>query len=804
MPALRKHPDPLWRGHEALWLAVRPLNRLCQVQLPGMGSKMQLASFLMKDNAMDTTNPEQSGVGSAPYRILLVDLPWGIWVTVEAVLVWFLLDVILAGPSALAVGSWLIAAALAAWNLLPFWRGGALARLLPAPHGQYERIWQTGRLRAGLLIGCGLVGLVLLSTALHTDGGAQIVEGPLLAGALLALAFSINAPQERRIPLQAIGLMIVGVVALAFAIGYANGKVVLLPADPADAHRVTGYYRPLYYLVIVIAAHWLIAHRMVVLVTDDDLADPASARRKTWFWIVCLGLFIAYVSAWFAISFPYRWFPSDDTSYILFPNPDFIYMIPKLTYLYIVQVTAQIVTELNAAWEPSTHLLIDTVANGVTLVLIVRMVYRYSRSWVATGVSVVLFALASWPATYYFIASYAPLGAMLTTWVFGLILAASGDLPHTSGAARAQYQLAGFLSALLLTSTTSGLLGIWCCVTSMVLFLRGPNGRAGLGEYIKVLLITTIVIIAFLYRANNLGIPLEYATMAQKGAAMAKPILENVAAAQSVSPAGPWLPVFVQTLIHYNVYLAAILGICIVLVVATVFRAAPAQKSRTLAILLFVIVSYAILIDLLPTTKLARHQFLVFPLVIVFIGIALSFTPAGEVRWPRLTQPLSIAVAVMVIPASVASLSFTGEMVMSRTAAPRLIESLGGSPQIYLLADDPHAQYMDPWLAGPGLKPVRTIGALSELDMSKPGVLVLGPHGPGSGLSILKGGSLPDFTLPAGLDKLPGVLHYVVPYYAYFPAFMMEQENTQAILFRGAAPDYHQQQYQLTIYAWGF
>jgi hypothetical protein len=86
------------------------------------------------------------------------------------------------------------------------------------------------------------------------------------------------------------------------------------------------------------------------------------------------------------------------------------------------------------------------------------------------------------------------------------------------------------------------------------------------------------------------------------------------------------------------------------------------------------------------------------------------------------------------------------------------------------------------------------------LEKEGRGILLLGPTGPGSGNSILDAAVLPDFTPRLAKDIRDRITF--LPYYAFHPPFLFEEETCQALYFSGQTPDPASPAAGLKAYNW--
>lgn len=215
--------------------------------------------------------------------------------------------------------------------------------------------------------------------------------------------------------------------------------------------------------------------------------------------------------------------------------------------------------------------------------------------------------------------------------------------------------------------------------------------------------------------------------------------------------------------------------------------------------LLLIIGGHVLAIDLLPFTKLARSQFVIYPLTVLAIGMV------GHALW-TLASRQAKRVVVPVILLSLMGTAYAGwqqarETIHVRSELVERVASLRSANRIYVLCEDPHRSALMTtlnWKANNEEK-VRAITydefyRLVERNRHAGNiVLMLGPHGRGSGMSGAGHSSLPDFDVSelSSFTYLRGLARAATrsEYYMYYPPFLLEEEVSQAFYFADMSPN---------------
>jgi hypothetical protein len=552
-------------------------------------------------------------------------------------------------------------------------------------------------------------------------------------------------------------------------------------------------------------------------------AEPAAAvplvaveTRHGWAMWLLLVLALAYAIAWVALASPFRTFPSDDTRFW-----------PHMTQgsLLHVQTGYEPVTELSMRafyqmaqcfWKPTQTLMVAFVEFcylGVMLAmgLVVR---RLTGEWLTALGAVLLFAVSAWPVTYVFFISYTPLAALCTWagWCFLLYLPAKplagkmlAVLSAVAATACVGTSAAGTIAVLGLGWLA---LGLWWFGTprannsesalresqAAASASRQVSSRQGARNWLLALWFFIPLLLGLGWLALVFG--KDYHAHVAENIAT-----EHYKAATAKFGSVPKVPFFsgLWVLSNYSLILAAAFVAGTLALLVSVVRSglnvrsgAPDKSRRMLLLIASALWLEAIAIDLLPTTKLGRAHFVWFPGVCVFLALCVRWLicqVAARGRW------LVLGLAIVLAGGAAAEgISRSATVCASRLALPRNLEARHPVTQTVLLLDrDPHAMFMAKWLAQWQIGAVtleNLVKAAQSGQLNDPHlVLLVGPTGDQSGNSILMHGCLPDFPLPVDeLARQTGAHAERFPYYAYVPAFCLEEEICEGLVYAGKVP----------------
>lgn len=546
---------------------------------------------------------------------------------------------------------------------------------------------------------------------------------------------------------------------------------------------------------------------------------------------------LGYIGVWTLLAFPFSPFPSDETSSVY----DFLARNRPLDeqnilYYWLTLIVGQQHPGLNAIAEgyrlsnilsyhrPGYYLILyigeslcsslmpgatacraenvflftAIASNAVIVGLTGLVVYGLTRSVYAQSAAHAIYAFSAWPITYHYMTPHVvtmTACVMLALWL--AMVAMRDEMPRAWPAG-----LSGAVTGLALWVSSSAplVVALLCCAIILSFGRWTPGFQiSAIRRNPHIVYLLSFIAVASLLASFGMGRYLDH-------------LMENINSehlddAALVLGNVPSLPLFTYVRI-LGVYgeattVLALFGALTVAValIARVESGIDRQRWRFLAGILFIVGIHASLIDLLPSTKLARSQFAIYPLTVVVMCLA------GYILFQGLFRRMGRAPAAGILMAAIAVIAYEGttqvaETVRVRTSLVKRVADLRQTTDLYVLCDDPHYPVLLATLNWnkPDAELVRVV-SLAKLadrvsiagDKRKIG-LIIGPHGAGSGKSVVHHSTLPDFNL----TEIPG-FDYVAalssgreefPYYVYYPPFLLEEEVSQALYFAGRSPDY--------------
>lgn len=520
-----------------------------------------------------------------------------------------------------------------------------------------------------------------------------------------------------------------------------------------------------------------------------DLLNKTALKYRLFLVILALGA--GHFFAFCLLALPYRFFPSDDLAYYLhvldgneelpglFSHSEAYnfnnYIHPLYAYYLFL---CRLLWSCFAPVSPSVLIFSNLLANTVTMAMIVLICRRITGSlaW-ATGAGLV-FAASAWTASYYFFFFSVPFPVALLLTAFTLLI--YGSYSEKTTPPPLLFMTGGLLLALTFWSSHSAAVSV-ALVLTISPFIYGTQSKSRRHTILAGAWTAVGFILIFL--------PSSFIS----GPAYLSHLLDNVntsAYQEAFNKSGDLLTSppfsFFRMLFVYSP-IKTLLFSTLVTVLLVSFISHRFKSDRGMRIGAFLAgfcLAHPLIIDLLPTTKLGRTHFFAFPFIIIFLA------KAGHWVFNRISagRPRKIAsLAILLI--LVASLIFSVVQILktrvTRFAVPDLLEKQAQLTQIYLLKEDPHAVFIRHWLNDPRISFIETkelnqIFGESAVE-GHHGMVIIGPTGPGSGNSILQSASLADFN-PLIPDRLAERFIYL-PYYAYHPFFLFEEETCLALYF---------------------
>jgi hypothetical protein len=427
---------------------------------------------------------------------------------------------------------------------------------------------------------------------------------------------------------------------------------------------------------------------------------------------------ILYIAWSLMLSTPYHPFPSDDLRFYGYLN-GMVTLGFNLGFGFLLYLFRPLVGWLGMSTMPVVMILFNLASAW--------LVFRIARPLMSQcWIPVVVFLASSWVTTYTLLIFTAPVLAFcfLACWALG---GSPKDSP-----------IAGILVAVLTLLGTSCSISFLAAVPAMVI-------RMWRCRYSYLLALAAGLSVLYLIAGQSFQ---QHVTENVQS-----PHLFYATAKFGFVPGPPPLSGLFCLYFHSPFVLIGFLASTLIAVLVRLSRESISKDTDLWIILLAIWVSMVI-VDLLPTTKLARAHFFWFPLLCVFVVASVSRWMG--VKWMRLVA----------IPAVAIGLIQSHSLSRDRWALHREI----GSKPYVLLQNDPHAIFLSQAMNRPPAHQV-TNGVW----------VVAGPSGPKSGTSILMAGLLPDFTYDGPISRQ-------IPYYSTRREFCLEEEVCQGLLWRGLMP----------------
>lgn len=445
-------------------------------------------------------------------------------------------------------------------------------------------------------------------------------------------------------------------------------------------------------------------------------------------------------------------------------------------------------------------------SNALIIFLLGAMAFRLTESLPAQIATQALYAFSAWPTTYYFLNSYTVLTSALALAALLALVEARYRIRSNPEAARVFLIAGGLLCSLALYSSPAASLIVGLLVIAMFAMAWERGIVTEVVDYTKY----RFQYIAPFVVTFTIGVVLFSLLGLDK---LKTHLLENVSGAHhydAISLRGhvPQSPsmTYLRILYEYGGFLLLTVVAAALVVLPFLFKRTDETQDeramiarKTMLVLLLIVGMHALLIDLLPFTKLARSHFVVYPMTVLVVAVV------GYALCAKVHQRAAV-VAISAVWTIVAGMMYSGwqrgsETIHVRSALVEQIADLRTKHRVYILTEDPHRKALLTtlnWRTTEENK-IREIKfeefhrlATSSHD-AQGSILLIGPQGYRSGLSAARHSALPDFDV----SSLPGFVELrklireeaQVEYYMYYPPFLLEEEVSQAYYFAGLSPD---------------
>jgi len=539
---------------------------------------------------------------------------------------------------------------------------------------------------------------------------------------------------------------------------------------------------------------------------------PDAGRR--YFPLLVLALAGINIALFFLLALPYRLFPSDDQLYLQGLQAPAGEILATLSQ-WQNPVYWLCLLGCSKIWALFSTRLLDSLivtslaANTATILALCHITLRLTghRGWAL--LAGLLFMTSAWTNTYYFFFSYTPIPTALMAVAFACMLTGIHQPLTATAGAQAWPTASGAVLGLALWSAPSATV-LTAILLPMIVLCHRPKGLLrGLslfGWQMAGFIATAAPFARLSFQAfgnhvvGNIYTDHYDSAMDKFSYVPQPPAFTFLRIIAEYSP--------LQTLLAMLVFLM----LCLALVSRrhTVGPAQPASSASPLhgplaisLILAAICLAHAVIIDLLPTTKLGRAHFHVTPFLTLFLVVApchlLSRLASEKAKgvWRQAYCGLLILAMAMS-----AMKSLTTRAV--RFSLPGYLASSPALQHLYLLREDPHANYIGLWLDDQRLTtvPASAISAIinGESARGAKGALLVGPNGPGSGNSILEQSTMADFNLPLPPAQMEGAAHF--PYYSFYPPFLFEEEICQSLYAAGQTPAHNNPGSTIKVLTW--
>jgi|GEM_PF-3931647 len=487
-------------------------------------------------------------------------------------------------------------------------------------------------------------------------------------------------------------------------------------------------------------------------------------------------VFFLYCAVWMSLALPYRLFPSDDdafASYLAMDGARPTLALIACSHHPVFVAWLQAVGRVWLWFSRDLQSVVGAqavISNAALCAIVTAMIFFFTRSFPAALAGAAVFGFSAWPVNYIFFSSYAPFTTMFSTVCLWFLFLSRDCLPG-----RRDWYLAaaGACAALFFWSCPSALvmIALYCLLLLVLPDSPGlPRVRGSIRLFLKAF---ALVALPFaIYGSDRIWDHI-FDNFIQQGvsAELARP---------------PALSFFRIFSVYDPVFSAVFLAVSAVSAVFAFRRWNElGRRQRAIFAILLIVWAHSALVDILPSTKLARTHFPVFPLAVIATA-GCAHILYGALRRVRYRLLFLSCAGVLLACSAWQGVALSSRIFHIRTDAPKYLQRYFNDRTVYLLEEDDHSGMLDDWLRYDCRIKVISKNSLETIDFSGgQAALLLGPRGAGAGKSILSNYSLGDFYADDILrqPRIAALSRKVLPYYAYFPVFQFEEESCLGAYF---------------------
>lgn len=525
--------------------------------------------------------------------------------------------------------------------------------------------------------------------------------------------------------------------------------------------------------------------------------------------LILLSATLIYFAIWMFLAFPYRAFPTDDIYQFLpvltktcLPPPPY----PPITLTRCILDTHHpailfSLLFLNLLWSLfSTDLLScllfsTVVSNSITLFLAGLIVYKITGDVWATLLCIILYGTSAWPAYYQFFYTHAPFAAMLSTAISFFIIHAYLNGPKVIHSLVISAVISGILC--LSVSHAPVIIMAYFLVISWLFrdmdYLHALKIRA---LYMGALALTVAPFLFFSYRAmlihfNQNMHDANYDIALAKLGFIPPPLhFTSFYVLRTFNP-----------LLAYSfLVISMVWGACLILGKYGRLKVLSDPKPDNAIVSFHILIwSSVIVIAYLALSKVARIYFFLYPSLIIIISCMLhSLATRFPCRWRWCFFSLCLLWSLPIIAINI---KLCSEIRRVRLYTPEFLKKISPPMQLYVLKEDIHGWFISKWLEDFNIKTIPLKDLEHTVSTPKNIGFLIGPSGKDSAKSVICFWWAPhDFIIDLdNYEFIKTAQKVVLPYYAYFPIVLMDQEVFQRLYFMGKVTDYKSDEKNITL-----